>query len=185
VNRLTIVCALAILILFVSISPAAAQTDRATLEGTVTDSSGGLVAGANVKVTAIATTQSQERTTNGSGHYRFPGLPVGFFTVEVSHRGFKKNLTKQIELQVGQTYTHDVRLDVGDVAERVEVTASFAAPVERSSAESSTVIRGDQIDNLPVNGRDWAGLTLLAPFAQDDGWRRRSAYHSLCRPRAG
>jgi len=169
VNRLTILCALGILFLFVSISPAAAQTDRATLEGTVTDPSGGVVAGAKVRVTAIATTQFQERNTNASGHYRFPGLPVGFFTVEVSHRGFKTKLTKQIELQVGETYTQDIQLEVGDVAERVEVTASLAAPVERSSAESSTVIRSDQIDNLPVNGRDWAGLTLLAPFAQDDG----------------
>ena len=170
-NRLPIGCALAILAFSLcgTISPAAAQTDRATLEGTVTDTSGGVVGGANVKVTAVATAQSQERTTNSSGHYRFPGLPVGFFTVEVSRHGFKTKLTKQIELQVGETYTQDIRLDVGDVAERVEVIASLAALAERSSAESSTVIRSDQIENLPVNGRDWAGLTLLAPFAQDDG----------------
>lgn len=170
-TRLRIRCALAILVfvLFGFINPAAAQTDRATLEGTVTDTSGGVVGGANVKVTAVATAQSQERTTNSNGHYRFPGLPVGFFTVEVSRHGFKTKLTKQVELQVGETYTQDVRLDVGDVAEGVEVIASLAAPVERSSADSSTVIRSDQIENLPVNGRDWAGLTLLAPFAQDDG----------------
>jgi len=171
VNGWSIGFALTILIfsMFDNISPAAAQTDRATLEGTVTDTSGGVVGGANVRVTAMAPAQSQERTTNGSGHYRFPGLPVGFFTVEVSRHGFKTKLTKQIELQVGETYTQDIRLDVGDVAEKVEVIASLAAPVERSSADSSTVIRSDQIENLPVNGRDWAGLTLLAPFAQDDG----------------
>ena len=128
-KQLSIGCALAILVLslFGAISPAAAQTDRATLEGTVTDTSGGVVGGANVKVTAIATAQSQERTTNRSGHYRFPGLPVGFFTVEVSRHGFKTKLTKQIELQVGETHTVDIQLSVGNVEERVEVIASLPA----------------------------------------------------------
>jgi hypothetical protein len=171
VNRLPIGCALPIFVfsLFGSVSPAAAQTDRATLEGTVIDTSGGVVGGANVKVTAVATSQHQARKTNGNGYYRFPGLPVGFFTIEISRDGFKTKLIKDVELQVGETHTLDVQLEVGAVAERVEVIASAAAPAERSSAEIGAVLRSDQIDNLPVNGRDWAGLTLLAPFAQDDG----------------
>lgn len=57
---------------------------------------------------------------------------------------------------------------MGAPAETVEVHAP-AAPADRSSAEAATVIRTDQIDNLPNNGRDWASFTLLAPFAQDDG----------------
>jgi hypothetical protein len=71
-------------------------------------------------------------------------------------------------LQVGQTRTLDIKLDVGAATERVEVKAS-AAPAERSSAEAATVIDTNQIANLPNNGRDWASFTLLAPFAQDDG----------------
>ena len=152
-----------------SSSNTSAQTDRAVLEGTVTDSSGGVVGGANVKVTAMATSQSQEKKTNSNGHYRFPGLPVGCFVIEVTRDGFKTKLIKDVELQVGETHTLDVELAVGAVAEHVEVIASAAAPAERSSAEIGAVIRSNQIDNLPVNGRDWAGLTLLAPFAQDDG----------------
>jgi hypothetical protein len=146
----------------------AAQTDRATLEGAVTDSSGGSVSGAKVKITAVATAQSQERTTNEHGFYRFPGIAVGLYVVEVSRDGFKTRLIEDVELQVGETHTLDVSLTVGAVTERIEVKASNE-PTERSTAAAATVIRADQIDNLPVNGRDWAALTLLAPFAQDDG----------------
>src|SRR5271169_42646 len=65
-----------------------AQTDRATLEGTVTDASGAIISGAKVKIFAVATAQSQERITNSAGHYRFPGVAVGLYTIEVSRNGF-------------------------------------------------------------------------------------------------
>jgi hypothetical protein len=71
-------------------------------------------------------------------------------------------------VQVGQTRTLNTRLEVGTIDERIDVK-SAADPADRSSAEASTVIRTDQIGNLPNNGRDWASFTLLAPFAQDDG----------------
>src|SRR5579864_3923110 len=148
--------------------PASGQTDRASLEGTVKDQSGAVIAGASVKIMAVATAQSQERTANEHGFYRFPGIAVGLYTVEVSRTGFKTKLVENVELLVGETHTLDVPLDIGEVAEHVEVNASDE-PAERSTAAAAAVIRGDQIENLPVNGRDWAGLTLLAPFAQDDG----------------
>ena len=146
-----------------------AQTDRANLEGTVTDTTGAIVSNAKVKITAHATLQIQEKVTNSSGHFRFPGIAIGIYTIEISRDGFKTKLIEDVELQVGETHTTDVQLDVGSVDQRVEVRADTAAPTERSSAEASTVITGDQIENLATNGRDWAGLTLLAPFAQDDG----------------
>ena len=145
-----------------------AQTDRATLEGTVTDSTGGSISGANVKVTAMETGISQERKTNSNGYYRFPGLSVGEYTVTVSNTSFKTKVLDHVVLLVGETHTLDVSLDVGAVDEKVEITAD-PGPAERSTAAAVTVITTDQIANLPVNGRDWSGLTLLAPFAQDDG----------------
>jgi hypothetical protein len=146
-----------------------AQTDRANLEGTLTDSSGAVISGAKVKIMAVATLLTEEKTSNASGHYRFPGVPIGVYTIEVSSPGFKTKQIEDVELQVGETHTTDVSLEVGAVDERVEVQASAAEPDQRSSAEVSTVITSNQIENLPTNGRDWAGLTLLAPFAQDDG----------------
>jgi hypothetical protein len=148
--------------------PLAAQTDRATLEGTVTDQSGAVIADAKLHIMAVATAQSQERTTNEHGFYRFPGIAVGLYAVEVSRAGFKTKLVEGVELQAGETHTLDVPLVLGEVSEHVEVQAPVE-PAERSTAAAASVIRGDQIENLPVNGRDWASLTLLAPFAQDDG----------------
>jgi hypothetical protein len=145
-----------------------AQTDRATLEGTVTDPSGGTISGADVKITVVDTGISQERKTNSNGYYRFPGLPVGQFTVTVSNTSFKTKVIEQVTLQVGETHTLDVALVVGEISERVEIQAE-TGPAERTSAAAATVISTEQIANLPVNGRDWSALTLLAPFAQDDG----------------
>ncbi|HWY59634.1 MAG TPA: TonB-dependent receptor [Terriglobales bacterium] len=145
-----------------------AQVDRAVLEGTVIDPSGATIVGAKVVTLEVDTGIKEEQRTNSKGYYRFPGLAVGRYTVTVEDIGFKMHVTENVVLRVGETHTLDVRLEVGANAEKVEVTAT-AAPVERSSAEASTVITTDQILNLPNNGRDWASFTLLAPFAQDDG----------------
>lgn len=145
-----------------------AQVDRAVLEGTVTDTSGGVIVGATVKATAIDTGNSEEGRTNSNGYYRFPGLAIGRYTVTASNNSFKTKIISDVVLQVGQTRTLDVQLEVGAISDKVEIKAS-ESPAERSSAEASTVIRDDQILNLPNNGRDWASFTLLAPFAQDDG----------------
>jgi hypothetical protein len=157
---------LAILLCFAA--PSFAQVDRAVLEGTVTDTTGGIISGANVSILHVATGIAQERKTNSNGYYRFPGLQVGNYTVTVTNNSFKMKVVDNVELLVGQTHTLDVRLDIGTVAEKVEIHGD-AAPSDRSSAEASTVIRADQIENLPNNGRDWASFTLFAPFAQDDG----------------
>ena len=147
---------------------ALAQVDRAVLEGTVKDQSGATVVGAGVKIMAVDTGITQEQTTNSSGYYRLPGLAVGRYTVTLANTGFKTKVIEDVILHVGQTRTLDATLAVGVPTEKVEVKAS-AAPEDRSSAEASTVIRTDQIANLPNNGRDWSSLSLLAPFAQDDG----------------
>jgi hypothetical protein len=150
------------------IPAALAQTDRATLEGTVTDTTGGAISGARVQVLAVSTGISDEKRTNSNGYYRFPGLAVGEYRVTVANASFKTKIVDGVILEVGQTRTLDLRLEIGAIEEKVEISVE-AGPAERSSAEEATVIRTDQIINLPVNGRDWSGLTLLAPFAQDDG----------------
>jgi hypothetical protein len=147
---------------------ASAQVDRAVLEGSVMDASGSVIRGANVQLLAVDTAITQEQQTNSDGYYRFPGLAVGRYKVTASDPKFESKAIDGVVVQVGQTRTLNIRLQVGGVAERVEVTAS-TEPADRSSADASTVIRTDQIANLPNNGRDWASFTLLAPFAQDDG----------------
>src|ERR1700736_6718314 len=145
-----------------------AQVDRAVLEGAVTDPAGAVVVGASVKIQAGDTGLSEEQRTNSNGYYRFPGLAVGRYNVTVTAAGFTPRVIEEVTLLVGQTRTLNTRLEIGTIAERIEVK-SEADPADRSSAEASTVIDTSQIANLPNNGRDWASFTLLAPFAQDDG----------------
>src|ERR1700722_18960170 len=174
INRCAIVLAgskqalISIILVLLFCIAANAQIERAELEGTVTDPSGAPIPGASVKIVADATALAQEQLTNSNGYYHFSGLPVGRYSATVEGGGFRAELIENIRLQVGQKRTLDVGLQVGRVAERVEVIASNA-PANRTSAEASTVIDTNQIANLPNNGRDWASFTLLAPFAQDDG----------------
>ena len=145
-----------------------AQVDRAALEGTVSDPSGGVIVGANVKAVADDTGLTEEQQTNSKGYYRISGMAVGGYTVTVTNAGFRTKVVEDVILRVGQTRTLDVQLGVGAISEQIEVKAS-TGPADRSSAEASTVIDTEQISELPNNGRDWASFTLLAPFAQDDG----------------
>ncbi|SPF42393.1 conserved exported hypothetical protein [Candidatus Sulfotelmatobacter kueseliae] len=144
-----------------------AQVDRAVLEGTIADQSGAALVGAGVKIQAVDTGITKEQRANSNGYYRFPGLAVGKYTVTTSATGFKTKVVEDVVLLVGQTYTLDVQLAVGTTNERVEVQATELE--DRTSAEAGAVIRPDQIADLADNGRDWTTLSLLTPFAQDDG----------------
>jgi hypothetical protein len=166
-SKLSIVLTAIPLLLLCGIT-AFAQVDRAELEGTITDSSGGVIVGATVRIVAVDTQLSQEQQTNSKGYYRFPGLAVGKYKVTASGSGFKDKIVEDVVLRIGQTRTLDVQLGVGAINEQIEVKATLA-PADRVSASASTVIDTTQIADLPNNGRDWSSFTLLAPFAQDDG----------------
>ena len=149
-------------------SPLRGQVDRASLNGTVTDPSGAVVPGAVVEAMSGATGSQRQVKTNDRGVYVLPGLPVGTYAFTFSHPGFETVSYEQINLEVGQTLTLDVRLKVGKASEQVNVKGT-APLLERNSAELGGVVGSSQIVNLPVNGRNWASLLLLAPGAIDDG----------------
>ncbi|HET9408467.1 MAG TPA: TonB-dependent receptor [Candidatus Sulfotelmatobacter sp.] len=151
-----------------TVSPLFAQVDRGELEGTVTDPSGRVVAGATVKAVAVDTGFGAEQQTSAKGYYRFPGLAVGSYRVTVSAQKFQTKVIEDVILRIGETHTLDAQLSVGTVREEIDVKAENT-PADRSSAEAATVIDSTQISQLPNNGRDWSSFTLLAPFAQDDG----------------
>src|SRR3984885_372199 len=119
-----------------------AQVDRAVLEGTVTDASGAVIGGAMVQALAVGTGISQDQQTNSNGYYRFSGLAVGQYTVTATNPKFTTKVIDEVMLQVGQTRTLNINLEVGGRAEKVEVTAS-GEPANRNSAEASTGIGTD------------------------------------------
>src|SRR6266849_5084053 len=140
---------------------ASCQAINATLSGRVTDSSGGSVA--NVVVTAVSVSTGFSRTaqTLASGAFTIPALPASEYNVTAAFSGFAKQ-TKSIVLQVGQEAELDFILSPGNVEERIEVgvTADLAEPTR---TEISSVITEQQINNLPVNGREFIDFALLSP----------------------
>ncbi|MFY9530006.1 MAG: TonB-dependent receptor, partial [Candidatus Acidiferrales bacterium] len=119
---------------------------------------------------------------NKEGLYRLTGLPLGNYTVAISREGFQTVEVKDVVLAVGETRTLDAKLSLGTVTTRVEVEAQ-ANPLEQTSAEMGTVVEREQIANLPINGRNWASMLLLAPGAIDDGGGDQRTIHFAGRAR--
>jgi len=159
-----------------------AQVDRAALNGTVTDGSGARLAGATVSVESATTGFRRESLSSGVGAYQLTGLPVGVYTVSISKSGFNTAKFEQVTLAVGQSRTLDTALSVGSVNSAVEVIAT-ATPLDQTSAEIGAVIGEQQIKNIPLNGRHWASLMMLAPGAVNVGEGNQNSIRFFGRPR--
>jgi hypothetical protein len=138
------------------------QTSTATLTGIVHDSSGAVLPNVTVSVTNADRNTGQFTRTDEAGTYVLPALNPGDYSISAELPGFKTFVRGGIVLQVNQTARIDIRLDVGSVEETVEVRA--AAPLlETQSSGRGAVINRHDIMDLPLNGRDYNQLTLLAP----------------------
>ena len=159
-----------------------AAQDRAAINGTVTDPAAALVTGATVELKSAATGLHRVVVTNDRGLYEITPLPVGSYTITIAKTGFKPVTISQVDLQYGETRTLDARLEVGGATDKVEVTADVES-LNRTNAEVGGVIESQQIKEIPVSGRNWAELMLLAPGAINygDGAQRsiRFSGHSL------
>jgi hypothetical protein len=151
--------------LLLSLPPARAQQlAAATLRGVVTDPNGAVIPNATVKATNTATGEARETTTNGEGIYVLSNLPPGDYELRVEAAGFTPKVSKEpIRLQVGQSVTTDVPLDVNlkdsvtiDIVERTPLVDTNTSKVDR-------VIDEKEIENLPLNGRNFLELALLTP----------------------
>lgn len=145
-----------------------AQVDQASITGTVTDASGSVIADATVEAISQANGKQRVITTNVSGVYTIPNLPVGIYTVNIDKPGFAQLRFDSVECRVGAVVTLNARLQVASVKTNVEVLATDP-PLNESSAAVSGVIDSTEIQNIATNGRNWASLLVLAPLAIDDG----------------
>ena len=169
------------LTLYLIAFPAFSQ-DRAAINGTVTDASNALVTAATIELKSAETGLRRATVTDQGGRYQITPLPVGTYSLTISKVGFKPTTVNHIDLQYSETRTIDARLEVGAATESVEVSATAEA-VNRTNAEVGAVIESAQIKEIPVSGRNWASLSLLAPGAINygDGAQRsiRFSGHSL------
>lgn len=150
-------------LLFANSHAALAQTmDSGTIQGRVTDPTGAVIPGASVQITEVETAVTTPAATDGLGRYFVPSLRVGEYTVTVSQKGFKTVRRAGIILQVNQFAEIDFTLEVGAVAQEIQVTG--AAPlIQTTDATIGQVIDSQQTTTLPLNGRSYAQLAYLTP----------------------
>lgn len=144
-------------------SAAQGQTFRGTILGTVTDSSGAAIAGATVTVKNTGTGLTRTVATSDDGSYAVPELPIGTYTVSVEKSGFKTGVVSGIAAEVAAERRADVTLQPGEVAQRVEVSASELPQVESTNNVLGGIVESKIVNTLPVNGRDYQKLILLVP----------------------
>jgi len=139
-----------------------AQEVTAAINGVVTDPSGAAIAGAKVTATDQERGVTFTTTTNGSGFYIFPRLPVGRYALKVENAGFRTAVQSDILLQLNQNAKVDIPMQVGDLTQSVEV--SSAPPIlQTENTQVSTVIDARTNTQLPLATRNYVQLTLLSP----------------------
>lgn len=151
-----------ILILSLLAAPLAAQRFTASIRGTVTDPNGDALPGATVNLEGTETGLNRTTFSNASGIYTFSDLPVGAYQVTVTLDGFNAAAVTDIALHVADVREVNAQLELGDVSETITVE-SEAIAVDTLSGEVSGLISGEQIRELPLNGRNFVQLTLLQP----------------------
>src|ERR1700682_71862 len=143
---------------------------KASIQGTVLDAQGGVVAGAKLTLTNQGTGVSRDTLTSDQGFYRISELPPGKYTVTVGATAFKTSVFKDVEIKAEEPRGFDVTLQVGTVSEQVTVTADAEA-LHTENASTGTTITTEEIDRLPQLGRDPYELLRLTPGVFGDSSR--------------
>lgn len=142
-----------------------AQQTTATVTGTAADPSGAVLPKVQLKLTNTQTNVVRQTETDGAGMYSIPFLPAGSYQLAASATGFKTANVQPFDLQVGQTARVDLRLEVGDVTQSLEVSAAAAA-LQTETVSVGAVIDAEKIVDLPLNGRNFVQLAQLIPGVQ-------------------
>lgn len=166
-HRCTPRALLAVFLLIVLAGVAPAQSYRGTIVGTVTDQSGAVVQSATVTAVSQTTGVPRTTTTDSNGSFVIPELTVGTYNLTVEAQGFATAVVNEIEVNVSAERRVDVALQAGVTTERVEVTAEVPL-VETTTNVLGGTISSREVQNLPVNGRDFQKLLYLVPGTTGD-----------------
>jgi outer membrane receptor protein involved in Fe transport len=148
----------------------AQESGGATINGTVTDPSGALIAGAKITATQPATGAQRSTQTSTAGLYSFSALAAGTYDVTVEAGGFKQAKFASVTVAVGAVVTLDAHLQVGATQETIDVSAD-APVVETTRTQTSTVVNQKAISDLPINGRNFLDFAVLTPGVVRDPTR--------------
>ena len=145
-----------------------AQVARTSINGTITDEQGKRIPSAKVKAIDLSTGLERETETSTQGTYSLSSLKAGTFTIEITKPGFAPFRLRKVLQEVGQTRTLDAILQLPVRTEQVEVTEEMAQ-LDRVDATVGAPVEGKLVQELPINGRNWATMTALVPGATDSG----------------
>ncbi|MFI5165327.1 MAG: TonB-dependent receptor domain-containing protein [Thermoanaerobaculales bacterium] len=137
------------------------QTSTGAIEGTAVDANGGGLPGVTITVTNPATGYFRSTVAEVGGVYRFPALPVGTYSVKAELSGFATVTTEGVVVDVATTRTITITMKPAKVSENITVTAEV--PLVETTPAVGTVVDQQQLENLPLNGRQFANLGVLAP----------------------
>jgi hypothetical protein len=151
-------------LLCLAVLAAYAQSPQATVSGNVWDPQGAAVVDAEIIATALATSSVTTARTNASGFYSLRNLPIGEYTLSITHPGFRRYQQKGIVLTTGQALQLDIQLEVGQVTETVDVTAS-AQMLETRTSDVSQLVETKTVEDVPLGDRRTMNLINLTPAA--------------------
>jgi len=140
----------------------ASQAATGTILGTVTDSSGATVPDTTVRITNVGTAATQIAMTDSQGLYRVPALPIGDYDVQAEKTGFETVLHRGVTLTVGRELVVDFSMPVGQLAQTVTVEGEVQT-IDTTTSTISNLVEPTQMRELPLNGRNFEQLILLAP----------------------
>lgn len=151
-------------LLLLSAASLAAQVSTASVQGIIRDTSGASIPSASLTLRNRATGIEQTTTSNNSGEYVFVNIPPGPYDLKVSKQGFQSSKQEDFPLSVSQSANLNFTLPVGSAEQTVTVAAE-APTIESSTAELGTVMGSRQVNDLPLNGRNFTQLLALTPGA--------------------
>src|SRR5437763_1927336 len=160
---------------------ASSQVERASIVGTLRDASGSVVPGVVVKVINEGTNSTTTLTTYASGEYSSSNLTPGNYTIEAEKSGFTRRLYRNFAVQVAQVARLDMTLEVGAMEQTVEVTTQ-APLLQTENASVGQVISEKPIAELPLNGRNFAQLAVLAPGVTGLTYAQTATINAGARP---
>jgi hypothetical protein len=147
-----------------------AQVDTGVVSGSVKDSSGAIIPNAAVTLLNIDTGVTFDTRSDGSGEYQFPVVPVGSYKVAVEQAGFSPLTSAVVRIDVGSRQRIDATMQISGSSQSVTVNATESvAVVESDSSDRGQVVQAREVINLPLNGRNYSDLALLAPGVNRSG----------------
>lgn len=154
------------LVVLLSASLALAQTSTTgTIVGAVQDKNGAVLSGAEIELINAATNQSLKATTNSDGQYIFPSVPPGEYTIAVTKQGFRKANITNFKVDVAKSYTLPFALEIGDLQQTVEVTASAGVELQTTDSTVGNAIAGKEMPLLPALTRQANDLLRIQPLS--------------------